>query len=393
MNKKENEIKIFTAKGELILKSLTMMIKPASSNCNMHCEYCFYRSLSSNREYTTYGYMHPDLLEIIVKKALSEAEEICTFAFQGGEPTLVGLEFFQKLIQYEKKYNQNKIKISHAIQTNGLKIDQEWAHFLAKNQFLVGISLDGPKSIHDLYRKDSQGKGTYQRVIQAIEFLKQYQADYNILSVVTSQVARHAHQIYRFFQKRDFQYIQFIPCLDPLGENPGKYPYSLIPERYSHFLKTLFDLWYYDMINHKIVSIRYFDNLLQLMLGYPPEACGMLGHCTCQFIIEANGGVYPCDFYAIDQWYIGNIKEKSFSQLLASPTAQQFVQLSTYIDSTCRSCSWFALCRGGCRRWREPFIDGKPRLNYLCPAYREFFGYTFDRFQKIVEKIKAGEFK
>lgn len=257
----------------------------------------------------------------------------------------------------------------------------------------MGISLDGPKAIHDLYRKESQGKGTHQRVIQAIDFLKQYQVDYNILSVVTSQVARHAYQVYRFFQKKNFQYIQFIACLDPLGENPGKYPYSITPERYGRFLKTLFDLWYHDVINHKIVSIRYFDNLLQLMLGYPPEACGMLGHCTCQFIIEANGGVYPCDFYVIDQWYMGNIKEKSFSQLLASPAAQQFIQLSTYTDPVCRKCSWFALCRGGCRRWREPFINGKPHLNYLCSAYREFFGYTFDRFQKIVEKIKAGEFK
>ena len=147
------------------------------------------------------------------------------------------------------------------------------------------------------------------------------------------------------------------------------------------------------MNNHNIVSIRYFDNLLQLMLGCPSEVCGMKGHCTCQFIIEANGGVYPCDFYVIDQWYMGNIKEKSFSQLLASSAAQQFIQLSAYIDLACRSCPWFALCRGGCRRWRDPFIDGKPGLNILCSAYREFFEYTFDRFLKIVEKIKAGEFK
>lgn len=376
-----------------MIKSLSIMIKPSSSNCNMQCEYCFYHDISNKRIQKSYGFMNFKLLEIIVQKALKEVEEECTFAFQGGEPTLVGLEFFRKLIQYETKYNQNNIKINHAIQTNGLKIDQEWAHFLAKNQFLVGISLDGPKSLHDLYRKDDQGKGTYQKVIQAIEFLKQYQVDYNILSVITSQVARHAHQIYRFFQKKDFQYIQFIACLDPLGENPGEYPYSITPEKYSRFLKTLFDLWYYDIINHKIVSIRYFENLLQLMMGYSPEACGMLGHCTCQFIIEANGSVYPCDFYAIDPWYMGNIKEKSFFQLLASSAAQQFVQLSTYIDSTCRSCPWFALCRGGCRRWRESFNDGKPRLNYLCPAYQEFFEYTFDRYQKIVEKIKAGEFK
>ena len=373
-------------------KSLNVMIKPSSSICNMRCSYCFYNDISDKRAKKSYGFMNFDLLEIIVQKAFTETEQEVTFAFQGGEPTLVGLDYFQRLIQYEKKYNYKNIKINHAIQTNGLLIDQEWAYFLAKNQFLVGISLDGPKLIHDLYRKDNQGKGTYKRVIQALEFLKQYQVDYNILSVVTSQLARHAHQIYRFFQKKDFQYIQFIPCLDPLGENPGEYPYSLTPERYSCFLKTLFDLWYYDATNHNIVSIRYFDNLLQLMLGYPPEACGMMGHCTCQFIIEADGGVYPCDFYVIDQWYLGNIKEQSFSQLLDTSLTQQFIQISTYVDPVCRECPWFRLCQGGCRRWREPFSEGKPQLNFLCLAYRDFFAYTIERFKEIVEKIKAGEF-
>jgi len=375
-----------------MIKSLSIMIKPSSSNCNMQCEYCFYHDISNKRIQKSYGFMNIKLLEIIVQKAVKEVEEECTFAFQGGEPTLIGLEFFQKLIQYEQKYNQKKIKINHAIQTNGLKINQEWTRFFARNNFLVGVSLDGPKSIHDLYRVDHQGEGTYQRIIHGIELLQRYHVDFNVLSVVTSQLARHAHQVYRFFKKKGFQYIQFIPCLDPLQENPGQYPYSLTPERYGSFLKILFDLWYDDLIHHKIVSIRYFDNLLQLMMGYSPEACGMLGHCACQFIIEANGGVYPCDFYVIDQWYLGNIKDQSFPQLLNSSAVQQFVQSSIYVDPVCQECPWFSLCRGGCRRWREPFINGKPHLSYLYPAYQEFFRYTIDRFNNIIEKIKRGDF-
>jgi uncharacterized protein len=336
--------------------------------------------------------MNIDLLEVIVQKAFAEAQEEVTFAFQGGEPTLAGLDYFENFIRYEGKYNHKNIKINHAIQTNGILIDQEWARFLAKNHFLVGISLDGPKSIHDSYRMDNQGRGTYQRVIDGIENLKRHQVDFNILSVVTSQLARHAHQVYRFFQKKGFKYIQFIPCLFPLGESPNQYPYSLTPERYGNFLKTIFDLWYHNVGNHEFVSIRYFDNLLQMMLGYPPEACDMTGHCSCQFIIEANGGVYPCDFYVLDQWYLGNIRAQSFTQLFDSPTAQQFMQSSTYVDPACRECPWFPLCRGGCRRWREPFVDGKPRLNYLCPAYKYFFSYTIERFKEIVAKIQAGEF-
>jgi len=375
-----------------MINSLSIMIKPSSSNCNMQCEYCFYYDISNKRIQKSYGFMNFELLEIIVQKALKEVEEECTFAFQGGEPTLVGIDFYKKLLEYEQKYNQKKIKINNAIQTNGLDIDGEWANFFVQNNFLVGISLDGPKKIHDLYRVDNQGEGTFQKIIKAIHLFDQYNVKYNILTVVTAQVARHIHKIYNFFKNKNFIYLQFIPCLDPLDEGLGRYRFSLNPEKYSYFLKTLFDLWYVDMMNSHVISIRYFDNLLQLLMGYPPEACGMVGHCTCQFIIEANGGVYPCDFYVIDQWYLGNIKDQSFSQLLNSSAAQQFVQSSIYVDPVCRGCPWFNLCRGGCRRWREPFINGKPRLNCLCPAYQEFFRYTIDRFNNIIEKIKRGDF-
>jgi len=375
-----------------MMNSLSIMIKPSSSNCNIRCEYCFYRSISKKRIHESWGFMNFELLERIVQKALNESVDVCNFAFQGGEPTLVGIDFYKKLIEYEQKYNKKNIEINNAIQTNGLVVDEEWARFLAQNDFLVGISLDGPRKIHDLYRVDNQGEGTFQRVIEAIHLFDQYHVKYNILTVVTPQVARHIHKIYNFFKNKHFTYLQFIPCLDPLDEEPGGYHFSLTPEKYSYFLKTLFDLWYVDIMNDHIISIRYFDNLLQLLMGYPPEACGMLGHCNCQFIIEANGGVYPCDFYVLDKWYLGNIKDRSFSQLLNSSVAQQFVQSSIYIDPVCRECPWFSLCRGECRRWREPFINGMPRLNYLCPAYQEFFRYTIDRFNNIIEKIKRGDF-
>jgi len=374
------------------MKRLTMMIKPSSSNCNMHCRYCFYRSISEKRIHQSWGFMNFELLEKIVQKALNEAEYACTFAFQGGEPTLVGIDFYKKLVEYEKKYNQRNIEINNAIQTSGLVIDEEWARFLAQNDFLVGISLDGPKKIHDLYRVDNQGEGTFQRVIKAIYLLDQYHVKYNILTVVTAQVARHIHKIYNFFKNKNFTYLQFIPCLDPLDEELGGSRFSLTPKKYSYFLKTLFDLWYVDIMNSHAISIRYFDNLLQLLMGYPPEACGMVGHCTCQFIIEANGGVYPCDFYVLDKWYLGNIKEKSFTELLKSPVSFKFVETSKYIDPKCHNCPLFSICLGGCRRWREPFIDGKPRLNILCFAYQEFFRYTLDRFNNIIEKIKRRDF-
>lgn len=369
-----------------------IMIKPSSSNCNMQCEYCFYHSISEKRIHKSWGFMNFELLETIVRKALNEVEDACTFAFQGGEPTLAGLDFYKKLVEYEQKYNQKNIEINNAIQTNGLAIDEEWANFFAQNHFLVGISLDGPKKIHDLYRVDNQGEGTFQRIIKAIHLFDQHHVKYNILTVVTAQVASHIHKIYNFFKNKNFIYLQFIPCLDPLDEAPGGDRFSLTLEKYSYFLKTLFDLWYVDIMNDHIISIRYFDNLIQLLMGYPPEACGMLGHCNCQFIIEANGGVYPCDFYVLDKWYLGNIKEKSFIELLKSPISFKFVETSKYIDPKCHNCPFFPMCMGGCRRWREPFIDGKPCINILCSAYQDFFQYTLERFKNIVEKIRRGDF-
>ncbi|MBA7559437.1 Anaerobic sulfatase-maturating enzyme [subsurface metagenome] len=375
-----------------MINSLNIMIKPSSSNCNMRCEYCFYHSISEKRLHKSWGFMNFELLETIVRKALNEVEDACTFAFQGGEPTLAGLDFYKKLVKCEQKYNQKNIEINNAIQTNGLTIDEEWAHFLAQNHFLVGISLDGPKKIHDLYRIDNQGKGTFQRIIKAINLFDQYHVKYNILTVVTAQVARDIHKIYNFFKDKNFKYLQFIPCLDPLQEEPGVYRFSLTPEKYSYFLKTLFDLWYEDVMSDHLVNIRYFDNLLQLLMGYPPEACGTLGKCNCQFIIEANGGVYPCDFYVVDKWYLGNIKEKSFLELLTSPNSYQFVEMSQNFDSKCNNCPWFFVCRGGCRRWCEPFNDGKPSINILCSAYQDFFQYTLEQFRNIVEKIRRGDF-
>lgn len=375
-----------------MIKSLSIMIKPSSSNCNMQCEYCFYHDISNKRMQKSYGFMNFELLEIIVQKALKKIEEECTFIFQGGEPTLVGIDFYKKLVEYEQKYNQKNIEINNAIQTNGLAIDEEWANFFAQNHFLVGISLDGPKKIHDLYRVDNQGEGTFQRIIKAIHLLDKYDVKYNILTVVTPQVARHIHKIYNFFKNNNFTYLQFIPCLYPLDEEPGKYNFFLTPKKYSYFLKTLFDLWYQDVAKDHIISIRYFDNLIQSLMGYSPAVCGMSGHCNCQFIIEANGDVYPCDFYVLDKWYLGNIEEKSLDEFLKSTISVKFVKSSKYIDPKCHNCPFFSICLGGCRRWREPFISRKPRLNILCPAYQEFFRYTLDRFNNIIEKIKRGDF-
>lgn len=362
---------------------LSMLIKPASGNCNLRCKYCFYHSLAEKRATKSFGMMSKGTLEVLVMKGLDFADQICTFAFQGGEPTLAGLDFFRQLVEFEKKYNKKGIKIYNTLQTNGIVMNDEWAKFLAENNFLVGLSLDGPKDIHDTHRVDVNNKGTFTTVMKTVDLFNKYKVEYNILAVVNSYVARHVNKVYNFFKKNNFKYLQFIPCLDPLGEAQGNYKFSLTPQRFTNFLKTLFDLWYSDVIRGNTVSIRYFDNLVGMFMGYQPEACDMNGHCSCQFVIEADGGTYPCDFYVIDQWYLGNIKDHSLEQLLASERAKQFIEMSTHVNDECRQCKWGTLCRGGCRRLREPFIDGKPSLNYLCQSYMEFFDYAVSKLQHL----------
>jgi uncharacterized protein len=362
---------------------LGMLIKPASGNCNLRCRYCFYHSVAENREIESYGMMSLDTLETIVKKALVFADQACTFAFQGGEPTLVGLDFYRKLIEYEKKYNTKKVQINNALQTNGMVIDDEWAEFLSVNKFLVGLSLDGPKDIHDINRYDAKGNGSFNRVMNTVKLFDKHKVEYNILFVANANTGRHISKIYSFFKKNNFKYLQFIPCLDPLNEEPGQHEYSLTPERFGSFLKSLFDLWYEDIVKGEMVSIRYFDNLVGMIMGYPPEACGMKGECMCQFVTEADGGVYPCDFYVIDEWYLGNIKESGFEELAGSNAAVRFIESSRHVDTECKECKWANICRGGCRRYREPFEDGKPVLSYFCSSYMEFFEYSADRLMQL----------
>lgn len=369
------------------VQHLSLLIKPASSNCNLRCGYCFYNDIADKRTTSTFGMMTEQTLEKLVIKAMEAAGESCTFAFQGGEPTIIGLGYYRQLVELAGRYNIKKIKVNYTLQTNGLLINEEWADFLYKNKFLIGLSLDGPRNIHDAMRLDPSGKGTFNRVMDTVALFNKHKVEYNILCVVNVWVARHVNQVYSFYKKNHFKYLQFIPCLDPLGENPGGYAYSLSPERFTHFLKTLFDEWYRDFINGSKVSIRYFDNLIGMLLGYPPESCGMSGICTAYLVIEADGGVYPCDYYVLDNWYLGNINTLNFAEIHNNNVAKHFVQVSEHVSPECRSCKWYGLCRGGCRRNREPFENGKPALNYYCKSYREFFEYAVERLIYIVKTI------
>lgn len=366
---------------------ISLLIKPASASCNMNCAYCFYGDVARSREVTNYGMMSIETIEAIIQKTFAYADQVASFGFQGGEPTMRGLDFFKVVVDLQKKYNKKGIQVHNAIQTNGMNIDEEWAKFLHDNHFLVGLSLDGTKQIHDKYRLDFQGNGTFDRVMQAAKIMDKYKVEFNILSTVNIDVAEGIDKIYYFFKKQGFHYLQFIPCLDELHIPNGQRDYSLTPEAYGEFLKRLFQLWYVDINSGKPISIRYFDNLAMMLYGYPPESCGMSGCCSCYYMIEADGSVYPCDFYVTDRWRIGNVLTDEFDKMSATETAKEFVAISRQIAEECKTCEHYMLCRGGCRRNREPIEIGLNTPNYLCPAFKEFFSYAKADLKKVADKF------
>ncbi|MEI3183057.1 MAG: anaerobic sulfatase maturase [Lachnospiraceae bacterium] len=376
------------------MPALSLLIKPASGNCNMRCRYCFYADELDNREIRSYGKMSVDTMHTIVDKAMEYGDYECTIAFQGGEPTLAGLDFYRDLVAYVTAHeNPKKLKIHYALQTNGYLINEEWAAFLGENHFLVGVSLDGLKEIHDRYRLDAAGKGTYQRVISAIRLLEKHQVEYNILTVVTAATARNGQKIYNYFKKNHFGYQQYIECLDPIGEEPGQHEYSLTPEKYGEFLKSMFDAWYLDMRSGTYVYNRYFENLMMIMAGQQPESCNMRGVCGKQWVFEADGSVYPCDFYALDQWRLGNIQENSFEEMDEKRDELGFIQWSMRQQEDCQKCRWFGLCRNGCRRNREPVTAEHTNRNYFCKSYQMFFEYAYPRLEEIYQLYMAGRIR
>lgn len=365
------------------MPALSLLIKPASGSCNLNCAYCFYANVTDLRKIKNYGMMSDETMEQMIVRAFDYAEHQVTFAFQGGEPTLAGLDYYKTFVQLVKKHNKNKITVNYALQTNGIKIDDAYASFFAEHHFLLGVSLDGPKEIHDMNRKFPNGSGSYKNVKNAIKLLDQHKVDYNILSVVNKAVAKHPTKVYQYFKKEGYDYLQFIPCLDELGEAHGTNPYALTPEDYGTFLCTLFDQWYKDFMEGRRISIRTFDNILHIVLGYPAESCDMQGVCSTNLVIEADGSAYPCDFYVLDDWYLGNVASNTLQEMIQGETATRFVDHSRVRHDECAKCEFLPVCRSGCRRHKSLDSTGPLELNYFCESYKVFYGHTLDRFKEV----------
>ncbi len=364
------------------MRHLSVMIKPASSLCNMRCRYCFYSNISDMRKVRSFGIMSPETSDAMLANIFADLDDgdVLSLAFQGGEPTLAGLPYFDHIVE---KVNSLKggVEVSYAIQTNGLALDDEWCEFLKRNGFLVGLSFDILPENHDADRIDTTGNGTYKRVASAMKLLESYNVDHNVLCTLTNAAARHPKKVWDRIIGSDIRYIQFTPCLDDL-DRPGESVYALTPKRYASFYKDIFDRWYDEFISGRYRSVRLFDDLVNLLAFGEETSCGICGRCEPQLVVEADGGVYPCDFYCLDEYRLGSFTDLSMRELFERSAASP-VKIRDELPPLCTECAFKAVCGGGCKRMQREVCCTKD--DKYC-GYRDFLTYAYPRLMSIAKR-------
>ncbi|MBN1902796.1 anaerobic sulfatase maturase [Candidatus Sumerlaeota bacterium] len=366
--------------------SFSLLIKPASADCNLRCAYCFYLSKSSLYPETKIHRMSDDVLERLISSYMQTDQPQYNFGWQGGEPTLMGVDFFRKIIQLQKRLGKPGSIVANGLQTNAVLIDDKFAEYLARYKFLVGVSIDGPEEFHDTFRKTPDGKGSHQKVLSGIACMKRRNVPLNALVVVNSLNVHYPKETFDYLCDLGFEYHQYIPCVefDPEG---NMRPWAINGEQWGTFLCALFDEWY-DKIN-KGVSIRFFDSILEYLVLGNKNICSMRETCDAYFMVEYNGDVYPCDFFAEPEWKLGNIMETSWENLLQSSKRLEFANLKKQVNPACKTRPWFEFCAGDCLKRRFYGNTNPQNISWLCAGWKMFYNHALPKLQKLAEKIKS----
>jgi len=394
------------------MSTFHVMTKPIGPLCNLDCKYCFYLEKEKLFPVNENFKMTDDVLENYVRQYIEQqdAPEI-NFAWQGGEPTLLGVDFFRKVVALQKKYANGK-RIQNALQTNGTLLDDEWCAFLAENQFLIGLSLDGPVKLHDTYRVDKKGGATYEQVLRGLRMLKKHAVEFNTLTVVSRANGQRPLEVYRFLRDIGSGFIQFIPLVERLADSEAKKlglnlaapprvdegdearlpvtEWSVQPRQYGDFLCTIFDEWVKRDVGRTFVQL--FDVTLGNTMGAGGGLCVFSETCGKAMALEHNGDVYSCDHYVYPQYKLGNVLNQTLGQMATSEFQQNFGRAKVEtLPRYCRECEVRHLCHGECPKHR--FIrtpEGEPGLNYLCRAYKQFFNHSAPAMRRMAELLRAG---
>ena len=379
----------------------TLLIKPSGSDCNVDCTYCFYKCRAPQVG-TGRQRMSDEVLERLIKDYMGLRFQMCGFAWQGGEPTLMGLDFYTRAITLQAKYGVAGQEVGNSLQTNAILLDDAWCKFLHEAKFLVGISIDGPKDLHDRYRLDLGGHGTWERVMRAIECCKEHKVEFNTLTLISRLTADHADEIFDFLIDLGVRYLQFIPCVETDPQTGAIAEFSVSPKQYGDFLCRIFDRW--TAFGPERLSIRDFDSILSHCINGHHSLCTFDRQCSQYIVIEHTGDVFPCDFFVEPAWRLGNILGTPIEQLAACAQKRAFARRKRDITSRCLACRHLALCRGGCMKDRLPHVAQPPSAgeskgpppgagvpqSYFCESYRQFFDYAMPRFMQIAAQIRTG---
>lgn len=359
----------------------TLMAKPCGPRCNLRCDYCFYIEKERNYPDRRRMVMSDELLEEYVRQyvAAVETPEV-SFAWQGGEPTLAGLPFFRKAVQLQKRYGKGR-RVSNSLQTNGVLLDDDWCRFLADHGFLVGLSLDGPRGIHDRHRKDRGGRPTFDRVMKALERLQRHKVELNVLACLDRTSSRHPVEVYRFLRDHGVRFIQLIPVVEleaggAGGGAPAVTPWSVDPEGYGSFLAGVFDEWVRRDVGR--VHVMNFEWTLASLMGMPWGTCVHAPRCGASLVLEHDGDVFSCDHFVGPAHRLGSILRDDLRTLAGSTRQREFgAWKETGLPGACRRCGWLAACHGGCPKHRFAVSpDGEAGMNHLCAGIRRYLEHV-----------------
>jgi uncharacterized protein len=390
---KTEQVNVSTHNGDNAL-GLHVVAKPIGPACNLNCEYCFYlekQALFGTGE--KYRMSDKILSSFITNYITSQPTPVVEFVWQGGEPTLLGIDFFKRVIGLQEPFVKTKT-ITNSLQTNGTLLTSEWCQFLKKHNFMVGISLDGPREVHDRYRRDRKGNGTFDQVMRGLKFLQEHKVDYNVLACVARDTAKRPLDIYRFFKEEEVEFIQFTPiverlsdahsgplglrlagpaALDKKGQQGDVTPWSITPEDYGDFLIAIYEEW----VRHDVgtVFVMNFEWVLNAWIGNPSPVCVHALTCGRAVVIEHNGDVYACDHCVYPQYRLGNILSDTLQGMVEKSLWSGFgVAKETSLPRWCKECEVLAACHGGCPKHRfETTYYDEPGLQYLCAGYKKFF--------------------
>ncbi len=374
-------------------REFQVMTKPVSTICNLDCHYCYYIKKEDVYPKGASFRMADDLLEeYIVQHIQASPKPMISFAWHGGEPTILGVDYFRKIVSLQRKHLPPDRRITNGIQTNGTLLDDEWCRFFAAEGFYVGLSLDGPQELHDGYRVTKGQKPTHKQVMRAFRLLRQHKVHCDVLCVVHDQNVRYPTRVYRFFKEIGVEYLQFLPLVERLNDGAGGVSGQTVPaEPFGTFLCAIFDEWVRQDIGR--ITVQIFDEAVRPALGMEHALCIFRESCGDVVVVEHNGDFYSCDHFVDPEHRVGNIRETPLVEMLESTAQRDFgLAKRDKLPRYCRECEVRDMCNGGCPKDR--FIrtpDGEEGLNYLCAGYKKFFIHSRPPLEKMASLWRAGE--